>query len=230
MKTIAIIPARGGSKGIPRKNTMGFCGRPLLVWSVEQALAARQVDAVYVSSDHPDILELAQHHGASAVPRPDHLSGDEATSESALLHVLDQLRASGAEDPDLIVFLQATSPVREASDIDAAIDELRASDADSLFSAAVLPDLTLWRRTARGLEGVTYDPDHRGRRQDRAPLILENGSIYVFRPWVLRQRDTRLGGKISIFEMPQWKSFQIDSREEAELCELLYREKLLERG
>jgi len=226
METVAIIPARGGSRGIPQKNLMDFCGQPLLAWSVQQARDAALVDQVYVSSDSDAILELASGLGAQPVRRPEALSGDTASSEAALLHALDWIRDADGQDPELLVFLQATSPVREPTDIDGAVRALRAADADSLFSAAVLEDLTAWRRTEDGLEGLTFDPARRLRRQDREPVYLENGSIYVLRPWLLRRDENRLGGRIAVFEMPRWKSFEIDDLEDAELCAHLFRSKL----
>lgn len=225
--TVAIILARGGSKGIPHKNLIDFAGKPLLAWSILQARAAETVVAVYVSSDSQAILDAAVRYGAHAIKRPDEFATDTATSESALLHALDVIAAEREAEPECIVFLQATSPLREPSDIDGAVAAFRAQGADSLFSDAVLDDFCAWQEEDGVLKGKTFDPFNRGRRQDRKPLYLENGSIYVFKPSLLREKGNRLGGKIARYSMPYWKSYEIDSVENIELCEYFFRKHLL---
>ncbi|MFH1147692.1 MAG: acylneuraminate cytidylyltransferase family protein [Pseudomonadota bacterium] len=226
-RAIAVIPARGGSKGIQRKNLMEFCGRPLLAWSILQAGAAQNIEAVYVSSDDREILETAKRYGAAGILRPEELATDEASSESALIHALDEIEKTDETNFSLVVFLQATSPLREPGDIDCAVGRLVETDSDSLFSAAVLNDFCLWHREGGRLKGLSFDPNNRVRRQDREPLYLENGSIYVFRPKILREHRNRLGGKISTYEMPFWKSYEIDTPEELETCKYYFERHLL---
>ncbi len=216
-RTICIIPARGGSKGIPGKNLIDFCGRPLLQWSIFQARESGAIDEVYVSSDDRKILETAVAAGASPVERPASLAVDTASSEEALLHALDRAEEE-KEKADTVVFLQATSPVREAGDIRAALKFFQEQKADSLFSAAVLDDICLWKKKEEALESLTFDYRKRGRRQDRNPYYLENGSIYIFKSDSLRTCKNRLGGKIVVFPMPLWKSFEIDSPADIDLC------------
>jgi len=225
--SVAIILARGGSKGIPHKNLIDFAGKPLLAWSIMQAKTAETVDSVYVSSDSDAILDMAAHYGARTIKRPDEFSTDTASSESALLHALDRIVADLGAEPERIVFLQATSPLREPSDIDGAIATFIAQGADSLFSDAVLDDFCAWHEEGGVLKGKTFDPFNRGRRQDRKPLFLENGSIYVFKPALLRKAGNRLGGKIARYSMDFWKSFEIDTVENIELCEYFFRKHLL---
>jgi CMP-N,N'-diacetyllegionaminic acid synthase len=220
-ETVAVIPARGGSKGIPKKNLVDICGKPLLVWSIEHAIAARNVGSVWVSSDDSEILEVASKNGARIIRRPDAISGDTATSESAWLHALDEIELSGTK-VDYMVALQATSPVRSNDDIDNAINVLKSGNYDSVFASAMATDFNFWRRNSEGkLHSANYDYKYRGRRQDRADQYLENGSIYVFKPNVLRQHNNRLGGKIGTYIMPMWRSFQIDELEDIELCSML---------
>lgn len=223
MKIITIIPARGGSKGIPAKNIINFCGKPLIAWSILQAREAQLVDEVFVTSDSDEILSVAEKYGATPIKRPLDLSTDTASSEAALLHALNSISYS----PDLVIFLQATSPLRDSKDIDAAINSLLKQNADSLFSAALLDDFCVWNKTDKGLHGLTFDPWNRGRRQDREPLILENGSIYVFKPSILREYNNRLGGQIAWHEMPYWKSHEIDSLDDLDLCAYYFRKHLL---
>ena len=222
-----IIPARGGSKAIPGKNTMSFAGKPLLAWSVMQALDSGVVDAVYVSSDSDEILDVATRYGAIAIRRPNELATDTATSETALIHALDRIHHERGMDPERIVFLQPTSPLRESSDIAGAVRTFDEQRVDSLFSDAVLDDFCAWVEDDGTLKGKTFDPWNRGRRQDRKPLYLENGSIYIFKPSLLRNTGNRLGGKIGRYSMPFWKSFEIDTFENAELCEFYFRKHLL---
>ncbi len=223
----AVILARGGSKGIPKKNIMDFAGKPLLAWSILQALDSSIIDTVYVSSDSDEILEVAVQYGAVAVKRPDELASDTSTSEVALLHVLDKIRSERNADPKRAVFLQPTSPLREPADITGAVQTFDEQQADSLFSDAVLDDFCAWFEEDGELKGKTFDPWHRGRRQDRKPLYLENGSIYVFKPSLLRGTGNRLGGKISRYSMPFWKSYEIDTMENVELCEFYFCKHLL---
>jgi N-acylneuraminate cytidylyltransferase len=226
---VCIIPARGGSKGIPHKNIMDFCGKPLLAWSIIQAREAETVSRVYVTSDAPEILEVAQQYGASPILRPPELATDTATSEAALLHALGEIEKMSSCGVDLVVFLQATSPLRESADIDGSVRLLLEAGADSLFSVAILDDYCIWKKEHGELRGLTFNPLNRGRRQDREPLFLENGSIYVFRPEILRTLDNRLGGRLAIFAMPFWKSYEIDTLEEVAICEFFFRKNLLAR-
>jgi N-acylneuraminate cytidylyltransferase len=225
---VAIIPARGGSKGIKDKNLVDLCGKPLLAWSIEQAKACPEVDAVYVSSDSERILDVARRHGAAAIVRPPELATDTSSSEGALLHAVAEIDATTVTTVELVVFLQATSPLRAPSDISAAIAAVRAADADSLFSSVRMDDVCLWRAEGgRPVDSVTYDYQNRGRRQDRQPYLLENGSIYVFKPEVLRRYGNRLGGRIAISTMAPWQAFEIDAIEDVAVCEYYMQRHLL---
>lgn len=227
METICIIPARGGSKGIPGKNIMNFCGKPLLAWSILQARQATSVTDVYVTSDDDQILKVAAEYGAKLIKRPVELATDVATSEAALLHALNEIESKTSTSVNTIVFLQATSPLRTPEDITGAVDKFYMQRADSLFSAVLLEDFLLWGEQNGNLHSITYDYRNRGRRQDRNPCYLENGSIYVSKGAILREEKNRLGGRIEIFYMPFWKSFEIDSIEDIALCEYLMRSKIL---
>jgi len=220
MNCLAVIPARGGSKGIPRKNLALIAGRPLVAHTIEHAKAASEIDRVVVSTEDETIARVAREADAEVVMRPTELSGDTATSESALLHVLDVLEARDRYVPDLVVFLQATSPLRRPGDVSGAIATLLAEHADSLFSGCPVHGF-VWRRDAAGVSSVTYDFRARPRRQEAAEHLVENGSIYVFRPWVLRQFGNRLGGRIAVYRMAPEHSFQIDEPGDLGLLERL---------
>lgn len=215
---VAIIPARGGSKRIEGKNLRLLGGKPVVVHSIEHALQSRSVTEVIVSTEDSQIARVSEASGARVVYRPPHLTSDEACSESALLHALDVRVASGLRDPDLVVFLQCTSPVRQLTDIDAAVATLQEADADSLFSAC-LNNRLIWAVNDTGPFALTYDYKKRQREQEMAKQYRENGSVYVFKPEILRRLNNRLGGKIAIYEMDYWSSFQIDEPEHFELIE-----------
>ena len=228
--TVAIIPARGGSKGIPRKNLVDICGKPLIAWSILQARAAKGIDSVWVTSDDAEILAVAEAYGASAVLRPAEIAGDTATSESAWRHALDHIESGGCS-VDLVVAMQATSPLREASDLDGGLATLRNGGYDTLLAVTEVEDFFTWRfdETA-GAEAVNYDYRNRKRRQQIEKRYLENGSFYVFQPRVLRDDNNRLGGRIGIQVMARHKMFQIDNPEDIELCAAIMRGFGMDRG
>lgn len=219
-RVIAIIPARGGSKGIPGKNLRVVGGKPLLVHSIDAARRTPGIATVYVSTDDAAIAAMATKHGAEVIVRPLEISGDTATSESALVHVLDSLAARAQPEPDLVVFLQATSPLRADDDLARALKTLRDQDADSLFSATAATGF-MWRVKA-GVPGpLNYDPVVRPRRQDAPQDVIENGSFYIFKPAILRRHGSRLGGKIAMHMMPGEHSFQVDEPWELDLLDAL---------
>ena len=216
-RTLAVIAARGGSKGIPHKNLIDLCGKPLIAWTVLQAAAAHGVDVVAVSSDSDAILSAAEAAGAVGVRRPEDISGDLASSEAAWLHALEQV--DGKSGPfERIVALQATSPIREASDIDHALDAFERDKLDSLLSVCEVEDYFNWRVGKDGPEPINYDYHDRRMRQQIEKRYLENGSFYVFIPSLLREQKNRLGGRIGMHVMERHKMFQIDRPEDIRLC------------
>ncbi len=215
-RIVAIIPARAGSKGIINKNIIDFCGKPLIAWSIGQALASKYVEEVYVSTDGKQIAETAERFGAKIIWRPKELASDTATSEDALMHAVGVIEKK--KSVDIVVFLQATSPIRRQEDIDDAITAFTNGNMDSMFSMAVLEDYCIWKREEGELRSISYDFMRRGRRQEREALYLENGSIYLFKPEILRLYGNRLGGKIGMYEMPFECSYEIDSYRDLEIC------------
>lgn len=217
-RTLAVIAARGGSKGIPNKNLIDLCGKPLLAWSIEQALAAPEITEVAVSSDSDAILAVAERFGAVGVRRPQAIAGDTASSESAWLHALDA-REAATGTFDRVVALQATSPVREGRDISGALAMFENDGFDSILSVCEVEDFFNWRLLPDGgADAVNYDWRDRRRRQEIEKRYLENGSLYVFPPAMLRETNNRLGGRIGLYVMDRHKMFQIDRPEEVQLC------------
>jgi CMP-N,N'-diacetyllegionaminic acid synthase len=223
-KVIAIILARGGSKGIPRKNILNFAGHPLVAWTVIQAKLSKEIDEVYISSDSNEILEIAEKYGAKIIKRPEEISGDSAKSEEAIIHALSILGA----DQEMIIMLEPTAPLRKADDLDNCILMFRNENWDSCFSGALLQDFLLWKKDKNGdLKSLNYDYKDQGPRQLREPDYVENGAIYIFKPEIMVNYKNRFGGKIGLFPNNFWQSFEIDDPEDWEFVELIFRKYLL---
>jgi N-acylneuraminate cytidylyltransferase len=210
MECLAIIPARGGSKGIPRKNILPLLDKPLIAYNIEQARLSRQVSRVVVSTDDSEIAAISRQYGAEVVWRPAEISGDSASSESALLHALDHLRQAQGYQPDLLVFLQCTSPLTLAEDIDATVEALLAAGADSAL-AAIPFHYFIWKTGEDGsAEGVNHDRRVRPLRQEREPQYLETGAVYVMRVPGFLQAKHRFFGKTALHIMPAERRLEID--------------------
>lgn len=223
MEILTLIPARGGSKGIPRKNIRLIANQPVLAYTIQAAQQTCSITRIVVSTDDDEIARVACAYGAEVVLRPAEISGDTASSESALEHALAYLYEKEKYEPDLVVFLQATSPLRQSHDIQAALDQFARQDADSLFSASAFEGF-VWKLSGDQVTAINYNPLQRPRRQELDGVFLqENGSIYIFKPWVLHKHHNRLGGKISVYVMDRLDSFQLDEPRDLELVEQLMR-------
>jgi YrbI family 3-deoxy-D-manno-octulosonate 8-phosphate phosphatase len=213
MNCVAIIPARGGSKGIKLKNLRKVAGERLIVRAVKAALGSELVSRVYVSTDCPEIAHVARRAGAEIILRPDALAEDECSSESAILHVLSTLEnAEGL--PDWVVFLQCTSPFTTSDDVTRVIRPLEEGHADSAF-LAVSSHGFIWRsQPDGGVAGVNHDPaGTRQRRQDREPEFRETGAVYGFPAKDFMTRQNRFIGKVMAVESGS-VPFDIDDPED----------------
>jgi YrbI family 3-deoxy-D-manno-octulosonate 8-phosphate phosphatase len=219
VQSIAIIPARGGSRGIPGKNVKPLAGRPLVAHTIECARRARRVDAVYVSTDSPQIAEVAQAFGAEVIWRPAEISGDAASSESALLHALGHLESDGRLSAPLLTFLQCTAPLTRSEDIDGAIDKLCAEQADTCLAVTRF-HYFLWSEEAAGARGINHDKSVRELRQQRKPQYLEAGSIYVMKVDGFRAARHRFFGKTALYEVPLETIQEIDDPVDFEIAEI----------
>ena len=226
MKIVAIILARGGSKGLPNKNLLPFCGKPLLGWTIEHCFGGG-IDDVFLSSDSDEILAVGEVFGARPIKRPESISNDTSSSESGWLHGLD-LAENLLGSVDWVFAPQVTSPLRETKDVRHGIDLANTDEYDSLFSCNVIEDFFIWEDKDGLINSVNYDWRNRQRRQDIEQRYLENGSFYLFRPGILRSFSNRLGGRIGKVEMDTWKFFQIDSRIDFRVCESVMKEFLIQ--
>jgi N-acylneuraminate cytidylyltransferase len=217
---VAVIPARGGSKGVPGKNLRRVAGRSLVERAVDACVGAEAIDAVYVSTDDAAIAAAARAAGGQVVERPAELSGDTASSESALLHALDTLAAEGV-DPEVVVFVQCTSPFIDPADLDDAVGRVTDDRADAVFAAVPTYEF-LWRAEPDGqASGINHDAAYRPRRQDREPHYRETGAFYVMSVPGFREARHRFFGRTQIVPVAELSAVEIDHDHDLELASAL---------
>lgn len=223
MRILCVVPARGGSKGVPRKNLREVAGKPLLVWTIEQALAARPSMDVVVSTDDAEIADVARAAGA-LVPflRPADLARDETPTEPVVRHAIAAAREADAA-PDAVVLLQATSPVRHPGTLGRALAQFAATGVDALVG--VVPQAPfIW--TDGPQPGAAYDVAARPRRQDLTPEAMryrETGSLYVTKPWVYDELDNRIGGRVGLFVMDELEGIDVDTELDLDVADATLR-------
>ena len=209
---ISIIPARGGSKEIPRKNIKLFQGKPLIAHTIESAKSSKCVDRVFVSTDDEEIANISKSFGAEVIMRPEQFATDTSPSEDALIHVVETLESNFTLDINFVVFLQATSPLRSEGLIDNCFDKLMLQGGDSLVS--VYFETMFYWREKNGEGKSIHDFRVRPMRQDvkkEEKIYRENGSLYIMRRDILMKEKNRLGGKIILYPMKYEDTFEIDS-------------------
>jgi N-acylneuraminate cytidylyltransferase len=223
-RVLAIIPARGGSKGLPGKNLRQLNGQPLIVWSIQSALAAARVTDTVVSTDDEEIAAVARNSGAQ-VPfiRPAHLATDDAPTEPVMLHAVETMEQTRGRY-DAVVLLQPTSPLRLHGTLDRALAAYEQASADSLVGVAE-SHLFFWQ------DGdppqASYDYRNRPRRQDipsASRRYRETGSLYVTNRDLLMAEGNRLAGKVALFPMDEREQFEIDSQTDFAVLEALMKE------
>jgi YrbI family 3-deoxy-D-manno-octulosonate 8-phosphate phosphatase len=220
IRALIVIPARGGSKGIPQKNLQPVQDRSLITRAVTAALAAN-VGRVVVTTDNDAIAAQARAAGAEIIERPASLSGDTASTESALLHVLDTLEARGETLPDLLVLVQCTSPFVTAQDIAGTLGRMDETGADTAHSV-VQSHGFLWRQSGNGAaEGINHDKSSRPRRQDRDPEYLETGGVYAMRLPGFRTARHRFFGKTVLYPVSPLRALEIDTPDDLVAARLL---------
>lgn len=215
MTTVALIPLRGGSKSIPRKNIKNLAGKPLCAWVLEAATACQHIDKVYVSTEDAEIEGVVKSLdlGVEVVRRPGELARDESSTESVLLHFAEHYSF------EALVTIQATSPLLSADDLNGACGVfLQNPNMDSMLSA-VRTDRFFWSPDGKPLN---YDPQNRPRRQEFEGSFVENGAFYITRRSTLEAEGSRLGGSIGIYEMHEDTFVEIDEpRDWEEVANLL---------
>lgn len=232
MKVLGIIPARGGSKGIPRKNIADLGGKPLIAWTIAAARSAIGLDRVIVSTDDPEIAATARQQGAE-VPflRPPELAGDAAAALPVIRHALEWAQTEAALHYDAIAYLQPTSPFRTAADIDQAIEAL--TEADTVVSVVAVPHNMLPASLMEMDEDqhlhFTVPPEQRAfRRQDKASrLFARNGpAILAVRSEVIMAGNL-YGTRIRSLVMPTKRSLDIDGPDDLEMARAMLQLKIV---
>lgn len=224
---LAIIPARGGSKGLPGKNIKELCGKPLIAWSVEAGLGSKYIDEVMVTTDSEEIARVARQFGAS-VPflRPSELATDTATSFDVIKHVLQFYEGEGGRRFDYIVLLEPTSPLRDAGDVDAAIEQLLSSPSASSIvgickTESQHPAFLVKKGNENFLLGYENSDMKVLRRQDISDVYFFEGSVYVSKVDALLENKTFYHGATLGYEVPKWKSPEIDDIDDFIMVEAL---------
>jgi len=217
---LAVVTARGGSKGLPRKNLLPFRGAPLIAWTIRAAQAARAIDRLILSSDDPEIIETARALGCEAPFRraPD-LASDTAASIDVLLDAADRVPGY-----DIVVLLQPTSPLRSAADIEATLAVMAETGAPGAVSVSEAPchPYLIFRRDAAGrLSPFVEKPADMGwRRQDLPPAWRVNGAVYAADlAWLRAERTLCKAGETVAYEMPVERSIDIDTLEDLQAAE-----------
>lgn len=222
---VAIIPVRGGSKSFRKKNIINFCGRPLLAWTIDFALKSKFISDVFVTTDDQEVAEISREYGAKVVWRSNKIAKNTSYIEEALSNVISEIEKN--RPVDTVVFLQATSPLREDSDIDEAIKIFSSENYDSLFSCSVIDGYCFWENKGNTLKSIKFDYKKNDSKQDSSSFLLENTSIYIFNREILKKHNRFLGGKIGYFSMPLWKSCKINDHEDIEICEYFFQKRIL---
>jgi CMP-N,N'-diacetyllegionaminic acid synthase len=224
----ALIPARGGSRGLPRKNVLPLAGRPLIAWTIDAALQCPLVTSVVVSTDDEEIAAAAREAGAR-VPfmRPADLSGDESSSIDVAAHAITQLRQAGSEVRWLL-FLQPTSPLRTAEDIAGAIDLQQRVSARAVVSVTPAKHPPHWMRrmNTNGVIEPWLEGTSPSRRQEAATLYHVNGAIYLIEAQDLCDARTFLPEHTHGFVMPEERSIDVDDAWDFHLADLVMRDRL----
>ena len=204
-----LITARGGSKGIPRKNIIDIKGKPLIQYTIKASIRSN-VSETWVSTDDLEIANISKGCGAKVIIRPNELCDDIIMPDAALTHFAQN------EDFDVLVFIQPTSPLLESKYINIGLAMMK--DNDSVFTAYKQHWYPQWRSNA---EPLGWNIQKRPRRQDVEEVFVENGALYITTREQLLKSGLRYGGKIGIIEMPLHESFQLDSKDDLKLLEKL---------
>jgi N-acylneuraminate cytidylyltransferase/CMP-N,N'-diacetyllegionaminic acid synthase len=225
--TVAIIPARSGSKGLPRKNLRLFCGKPLIAWSIEAALNSKYIDEVIVSTDSEEIAQIARQYGA-ATPflRPSFLATDDAATIDVIEHMHNFLKENCKKNYDYTILLEPTSPLRTAEDVDRAFDNLLSNPCASAIvgvskTESQNPAFLIKKDINNFIIGYENTDMKVLRRQEISDVYFFEGSVYISETEVLLSRRTFYHANTLGYEFPKWKSIEIDDVDDFIMAEAL---------
>lgn len=214
-KIISIIPARGGSKGLPGKNIRMLSGKPLVAWTVEKAKKSKYIDLVIVSTDSHEIADISKKYGA-IVPfiRPEDLATDHATTISVIEHALEWYRMNKGQEFDITIILEPTSPLREDDDIDKMIEALMANeeDYDSIVSVGEVSEhpSIMKKLIGKGIEPFCPELKQTTRRQDNVPAYFPYGVGYIAKTTTLQKERTFYTSRCMHYLIKRYQNYEID--------------------
>lgn len=224
-KYLAVIPARGGSKRLPRKNILDLCGKPLIAWSIDEAKKSKYIAKTLVTSDDEEILNISKKYGADISKRPSKLSSDSSTTYEALEHVI----SSQEQEYEYIVLLQPTSPLRTSKHIDEAIELLELKNADAVISVCEVEHSVLWSMTLDeddDMSEFVKKIDAR-RSQEQEKHYRLNGAIYICKTKkLLEKKSLFLQENVFAYKMQREDSIDIDEELDFKLANLLLESRL----
>jgi len=219
MEILAVILARGGSKGIPRKNLVPIGGVPLLGRSIIAAKRCEAISNVVVSTDSLEIAQVARDYGAEVVDRPAELASDQASSESALLQATETWGRLCGKSCNLLLLIQCTSPFQDPADMQAVIDVV----SSGRYNSCITVTETFRYYWAEDADGWHMPYQERGRRQERSPWFEEAGSLYCVRYEAFVAEANLFVPPVGAHVIPWWRSFEIDEPQDVQLAEALCR-------
>jgi len=222
-KTIAFIPARGGSKSIPLKNIKDFCGKPLIYWNLKALQDAKLVDEVYVATDSEKIKNVVVGFGFNKVQvydRDSQNASDTSSTESVMLEFLEK---QNFVVDDIFILVQATSPLTQTSNFENGIRKYKESECDSLLSCVRIKSF-FWTETG---ESFNYNYKKRPRRQDFEGMLMENGAFYINTVDNIKKHKNRLCGRIATYEMPEYTGVDLDEQVDWDVSEVLMKKYIL---
>ncbi|MCG3717785.1 cytidylyltransferase domain-containing protein [Aliarcobacter butzleri] len=212
-KVLAIIPARGGSKGLPKKNIIDLAGKPLIAWTIETSLSSKYITKTIVSSDSDEILEVSKQYGSFILKRPIEFASDTSSSEVVVKHAMESME----EKFDYVILLQPTSPLRDTKDIDSAFEKFFSLDATALISVCEYDNkiLKAFKENEFGyIEGISNNKYPFMRRQDLPKTYMSNGAIYIIKVDKFLENNSFFTDKTISFIMDEIKSLDIDTKED----------------
>jgi N-acylneuraminate cytidylyltransferase len=225
MNIIALIPARGGSKGVPQKNIKNISGNPLISFSIISGLESVHINEMYVSSENRKIQEISKKFGAKIIKRPSNLAKDDSKTIDVVLHTINSLEKKKI-DIDILVLLQPTSPLRTSIDIDNAIDTFINNDCESVISVSELEHSPYWSLKLKNnfLTPNFGEKYFKMRRQELPKLYSPNGAIFISTPEYLRTNKTFYSKKALPYIMPSERSIDIDTELDFKMAEMILKE------
>jgi len=228
MEILAIIPARGGSKGLPRKNIRLLDGKPLIYYTINEAKKSKHITHLVVSTDDEEIAKKLQDYEIDVIKRPSKLAQDDTPTSHVVRHVIKFLEESTKNNFEIIIVLQPTSPLRNSRDIDLAIEKFLKTNCETIVAVTEIQHPPYWMYTIQNdrLIPIMERGEEVYRRQDSQKFYQINGAIYIISKEKILKQNTLLSDSIRPFVMPPERSLDIDNELDFKLAELLIKEKV----